>query len=98
MDAIESQKQSLISVSSNLLDMHLSELAEECAQFVALLQALRAMAALPESADKEVQEYTEANLYASLSHLSHHVQPALDEWERLEDEIPDDEQDSETEN
>ena len=30
-------------------------------------------------------------MYASLSHLTHHVQPALDEWDRLIDEMPEDE-------
>ena len=94
MDVSESQKRSLISVSSNVLDMHLSELAEECARFVALLEALRCMAVPVDSANDEVREWTEANLYTSLSHLSHHVQPALDEWDRLDDELPDDDEDS----
>jgi hypothetical protein len=97
MSAIEDKKHAPISPSSNLLDMHLQELEEECARFVALMSALRSMAAIPAWTDEEVRESTAGNLYASLSHLSHHVQPALDEWERLEAEMPDDDDDGEIE-
>ncbi|MEK6324258.1 MAG: hypothetical protein AABN33_21680 [Acidobacteriota bacterium] len=89
----EAGRRSPVSPSSTLLDMHLTELEEECARFVALLLALRSMAAVPEWADEDVRESTEGNLYASLSHLKNHVQPALDEMDRLLDEMPDDDED-----
>lgn len=94
MSAIEEKKRSVANPSSSLLDMHLAELEEECAKFVALMSALRSMAAIPEWADEEVRESTEGNLYASLSHLNNHVEPALREWDRLVDEMPNDEEDS----
>jgi hypothetical protein len=97
MEATETKKRIPIDPSSNLLEMHLTELEEECARFVALIQALRTMAAIPEWLNEEERSSTDANLYASLSHLSNHVQPALDEWDRLIDELPDDEEDDSTE-
>jgi hypothetical protein len=96
MSAVEDKKHATVSPSSNLLDMHLQELEQECARFVALMSALRSMAAIPAWTDEKVRESTTGNLYASLSHLSHHVQPALDEWERLEDEMPNDDDDGKT--
>jgi len=90
----ESARRSPVSPSSALLDMHLTELGEECARFVALLSALRSMAAVPEWANEDLRESTEGNLYASLSHLQNHVQPALDEMDRLTDEMPDEEENS----
>lgn len=77
--------------------MHLAELEEECARFVALMTALRSMTAIPEWADEDVRASTEGNLYASLFHLNNHVDPALKEWDRLVDEMPDDEENDETE-
>lgn len=83
-----------VSPSSTLLDMHLTELGEECARFVALLSALRSMAAVPEWVNEDLRESTEGSLYASLSHLQNHVQPALEEMDRLADEMPDEEENS----
>ena len=97
MSAIETKRRVPINPTSDLLDIHLIELGEECARFVALLQALRSMAAIPEWLNEEERSRTEADLYASLSHLSLHAQPALDEWDRLIDEMPDDDDDTEDE-
>jgi hypothetical protein len=94
MSAIDTKKHIPISPSSNVLEMHLTELGEECARFVALLEALRILAAKPEWLSEEGRSSTDANLYTSLSHLSYHVQPALEEWDRLIDELPDDEDDT----
>jgi cell division septum initiation protein DivIVA len=91
--AIKTEKRSLVEPSSSMLDMHLQELEEECARFVALITALRSMAAAPEWADEELRATTQGNLYASISHLTHHAKPALDEMDRLLDEMPDDEED-----
>jgi hypothetical protein len=97
MSATEITKRIPLEPSSDLLDMHLTELAEECARFVALVDALRSMGAVPEWLDKEVRESTEGNLYASLFHLTQHVQPALDEMDRLLEEMPEDDEDDSTE-
>ena len=94
MSVTQSESRSFMSVSSNMLDMHLQELTEECARFVAMIEALRTMSVSPEPADEEVRGYIEANLYASLSHMNNHVQPAMDEWNRLVESLPDDDVDS----
>ena len=94
MSVTQSESRSFMSVSSNMLDMHLQELTEECARFVAMIEALRTMSVSPEPADEEVRGYIEANLYASLSHMNNHVQPAMDEWDRLVESLPDDDEDS----
>jgi hypothetical protein len=93
MPAVETNKRSPVEPTSSMLDMHLSELEEECARFVALMSALRSMAAVPEWADEEIRATTQGNLYASISHLTHHAKPALDEMDRLLDEMPDDDED-----
>ncbi|HEY9231143.1 MAG TPA: hypothetical protein VIS78_03330 [Blastocatellia bacterium] len=94
MSVTQSESRSFMSVSSNMLDMHLQELTEECARFVAMIEALRTMSVSPEPADEEVRGYIEANLYASLSHMNNHVQPAMDEWDRLVESLPNDDEDS----
>ena len=73
--------------------MHLSELEEECARFLSLVSALRSRAEKVESADEGGRETLEGELYASLSHLNNHVEPAMKEMDRLLDEMPDDESD-----
>ena len=94
MSVTKTEKQSFMSLSSNMLDMHLQELTEECARFVAMVEALRTMSVSPESDNEEMRDYIEGNLYASLCHLNNHVQPAMDEWDRLVEELPDDDEDS----
>ena len=44
MSVIDAKEKSLVSPSSSLLDMHLSELEEECRNFVSLISALRSLA------------------------------------------------------
>jgi hypothetical protein len=96
MSVIEVRKESLVSPSSSLLDMHLEELEEECARFLSLIAALRSMAERPETADEDERATIEGELYASLSHMKNHVQPALREMDRLLDEMPDDDEDEES--
>jgi hypothetical protein len=43
---------------------------------------------LPTISDKR-DEY-EGRLYAALTHLEHHVKPAIKEWDRVVDRMPDD--------
>jgi hypothetical protein len=92
MAVVETNKNSLVSPSSSTLDFHLSELEEECARFVALTSALRS------TWKGETREVIEGDLYASLFHIKYHVVPAIKEWDRLTEELPDDdEEDEETE-
>lgn len=90
MATIEITPHSLINPSSDALDIHLRELEEECARCVALISALRS------TRGGQMREMIEGDLYASLLHLKNHVQPAIAEWDRLIDEMPDDEEDSDT--
>jgi hypothetical protein len=91
MAIAESTTHSLLSLSSNALEIHLRELEEECDRLVRLIGALRS------TEDTEKREMIEGDLYASLIHLKNHVQPAIKEWDRLVDEMPDDEEDDSTE-
>jgi hypothetical protein len=54
------------------------------------------MAEKSESDDDE-RATIEGELYASLSHLNNHAQPAMEEMDRIVDEMPDDEEDNWTE-
>ena len=100
MSVIDAKKQSLVSPSSSLLDMHLAELEEECAHFLSLISTLRSMTesesayeSAYESANKDERDTLEGELYASLTHLNNHAQPAMEEMDRLVDEMPDDDED-----
>lgn len=94
MSVIDAKKQSLVNPSSSLLDMHLAELEEECTRFLSLIVALRLMAEKSEAADEDERATIEGELYASLSHLNNHAQPAMEEMDRIVDEMPDDEEDN----
>ena len=94
MSVTDAKKQSLVNPSSNLLDMHLAELEEECTRFLSLIAALRSMTERSESADEDERATIEGELYASLSHLNNHAQPAMEEMDKIVDEMPDDEDDS----
>ena len=93
MSVIDAKKQSLVNPSSTLLDMHLAELEDECAHFLSLIVALRSLAEKSESGDEDERATIEGELYASLSHLNNHAQPAMEEMDRLVDEMPDEEED-----
>ena len=91
MSVIESARQSLFNPSSSLLETHLAELEEECTRFLSLITALRMAAQSPQAAGEDERDTLEAEIYASLSHLRNHVGPAMEEIDRLIDEMPDDE-------
>lgn len=96
MPVIDIKNKSLVNPSSSLLDMHMAELEEECAHFLSLISALRSMAeneSAYESANEDERDMTEGELYASLTHLNNHAQPAMEEMDRLVDEMPDDDED-----
>ena len=94
MSVIELRKESLVSPSSSLLDMHLEELEEECARFLSLIAALRSMSERPETANEDERATIEGELYASVSHMNNHVGPALSEMDQLLDAMPDDDEES----
>lgn len=94
MSVSELKEQSLVSPSSSSLDMHLTELEEECARFLSLVAALRLMAGRPGAEDEDLRDSIEGDLYASISHMHNHVEPALKEMDRLLDEMPEDQDDS----
>lgn len=73
----------LLSPSSTLLDNHLAELLETIEEIRGLTAMLRS---LPLS-DAKRDEY-EGRLYVALTHLGHHVKPAIKEWDRVVDRMP----------
>lgn len=91
MSVIDVKSKPLVNPSSSLLDMHLAELEEECRHFVSLISGLRFLAER-ESASEDERDTIEGELYASLSHLNNHAQPAMDEMERLVDTMPEDDE------
>jgi len=84
MSVIDAKEKSLVSPSSSLLDMHLSELEEECRNFVSLISALRSLAE-NDAPDEDERDTIEGELFASLSHLNNRAQPAMEEMDRLVD-------------
>jgi hypothetical protein len=74
----------LLTPSSPLLDNHFEELLESIEEIRGLTALLKA---LPASGDKR-DEY-EGRLYAALTHLDHHVKPAIKEWDRVVDQMAD---------
>lgn len=78
------EKSSVLSRSTSLLDMHLEEIVEESEEIRALVSALKVMA----PHDKKRDDY-EARLWVALTHLDHHVKPAIKEWDRVLDKMPD---------
>jgi hypothetical protein len=92
MSVIDIKNKSLVNSSSSLLEMHLAEMEEECAHFLSLISALRSLAE-NESASEDERDTIEGELYASLTHLNNHAQPAMEEMDRLVDEMPDDDED-----
>lgn len=93
MSVSDAKKESLVSPSSTLLDMHLEELEEECAHFLSLISALRTLSE-NEAADEDERDTVEGELYASLSHLDNHAKPAMEEMDRVVEEMPDEDEEN----
>lgn len=72
----------LLVPSSALLENHFEELFEAIEEIQGLTALLRS---LPASSAKR-DEY-EGRLYAALTHLDHHVKPAIREWDRVVDRM-----------
>jgi hypothetical protein len=71
--------------SSALLENHFAELLEAVEEIRGLTTLLKS---LP-PADEAREEY-EGRLYAALTHLDHHVKPAIKEWDRVVDRMAED--------
>ena len=76
---------SLLSRSNSLLDNHIEEILEEVEEIRALAKGLKTMS----QTDKKRDDY-EARLWVALTHLDHHVKPAIKGWDRVLDKMPDD--------
>jgi hypothetical protein len=76
---------SFLTPSSALLDNHFDELLETIEEIRGLIAILKS---LP-PADEKRDEY-EGRLYVALTHLDHHVKPAIKEWDRVVDRMPND--------
>ena len=71
-----------LSPSSAVLDNHLDELLETIEEIRGLSALLKSL-----SLAKKREEY-EGRLYVALTHLDHHVKPAIREWDRVVDRMP----------
>lgn len=74
----------LLAPSSALLENHFEELLEAIEEIRGLTDLLKS---LP-PADEQREAY-EGRLYAALTHLDHHVKPAIKEWDRVVDQMAD---------
>jgi hypothetical protein len=69
--------------TSNMLEMHLSEILEECENIVEYGRKLR-----QDDLPTDDRDTLEGELYAAISHLHNHVDPALQEWDRVDEALP----------
>jgi hypothetical protein len=79
------EKQSCLTPSSPLLDSHLDEIVEASEEILGLVAILKSLSPTNPKRD----EY-EGRLYGALTHLEHHVKPAIKEWDRVVDQMPED--------
>lgn len=78
-----SEQDTLVTPSTPMLEQHFVEILEAVEAIHNLSGALRV---IPLD-DKNRDEY-EGRLYAALTHLDHHVKPAIKEWDRVVDRMP----------
>jgi len=76
---------SFLTPSSALLDNHFVEILETIEEIRGLVALLKSRS----SGDEKRDEY-EGRLYVALTHLDHHVKPAITEWDRVVDRMSDD--------
>lgn len=79
-----SEPGTLLAPSTTLLDNHIEELLEAIEEIRGLTALLKG---LPTTSDKR-DEY-EGRLYAALTHLEHHVKPAIKEWDHVVERMAD---------
>ncbi len=78
-------KDSFLAPSSSLLDNHFDEITETSQEVLGLAALLKTLS----PTDPKRDEY-EGRLYGALTHLDHHVKPAIKEWDRVVDRMPED--------
>jgi hypothetical protein len=78
-------KGSFLAPSSSLLDNHFDEILETTEEIAGLVAILKTLS----PTDAKRDEY-EGRLYVALTHLDHHVKPAIKEWDRVVDQMPED--------
>jgi hypothetical protein len=78
-------KDSFLAPSSSLLDNHIDEITETSEEILGLVALLKTLS----PTDSKRDEY-EGRLYGALTHLDHHVKPAIKEWDRVVDRMPED--------
>jgi len=83
--AVIAKKQSFLTPSSSLLDNHFDEIMEASEEILGLVALLKSLS----PTDSKRDEY-EGRLYGALTHLDHHVKPAIKEWDRVVDRMPED--------
>lgn len=76
-------RDSFLTPSSSLLDNHFVEIMETAEEVLGLVAILKTLS----PADSKRDEY-EGRLYGALTHLDHHVTPAIKEWDRVVDKMP----------
>jgi hypothetical protein len=76
-------RDSFITPSSSLLDNHFVEITEAAEEVLGLVAILKTLS----PTDSKRDEY-EGRLYGALTHLDHHVKPAIKEWDRVVDKMP----------
>ena len=76
-------RESFLSPSSAMLDNHLDEILETINEIRGLTAILKTLPL----ADEKRDEY-EGRLYVALTHLDHHVKPAIKEWDCVVDRMP----------
>lgn len=80
--AVLAEKQSGLMPSSHLLDNHIDEIVEASEEVLGLAASLKSLS----HTDPKRDEY-EGRLYGALTHLEHHVKPAIKEWDRVVDRM-----------
>ena len=83
--SVLADKDSFLMPSSSMLDNHLDEIVETTEEVLGLVAILKTLS----PADSTRDEY-EGRLYVALTHLDHHVKPAINEWDRVVDRMPED--------
>jgi hypothetical protein len=78
-------KDSFLLPSSSLLDNHFEEILETTEEILGLVAILKTLT----PTDAKRDEY-EGRLYVALTHLDHHVKPAIKEWDRVVDKMRED--------
>lgn len=80
-----SEPDQLVMPSTPTLEHHFEDILEAVEEIHNLSATLRV---IPPD-DKSRDEY-EGRLYAALTHLDHHVKPAIKEWDRIVDRMAED--------